>query len=139
MPERRLISFTVGSYRFAVPIEAVREVISVASIVPVPGGRRPLEGILQYRGNKVLPVFSLLDLLGTRYDESGNLVVVTGPEEDPVGFRVRNMGGVMISGDNDEIDSYEGELSLAGGSISSVLKKTGGELILLELDRLFDK
>ncbi len=139
MPERRLISFTVGSYRFAVPIEAVREVVNVATVVPVPGGRRPLEGIIPYRGNMILPVFSLLDLLGIQHTEPGNLVVVTGPEEAPVGFRVRNMGGVMISGDNDEIASYEGDLSLSGGSISGVLKKTGGELILLEMDRLFDK
>jgi chemotaxis signal transduction protein len=138
MPERRLISFTVGSYRFAVPIEAVREVVNVASIVPVPGGRRPLEGILPYRGNMVLPVFSLLDLLGIQHDEPGTLVVITGPEADPVGFRVRNMGGVMITGDNNEIAPYEGELSLSGGAISGVLKKTGGELILLEIDRLFD-
>jgi chemotaxis signal transduction protein len=138
MLDRRLISFTVGSYRFAVPIEAVREVVSVVSLVPVPGGRRPLEGILPYRGNMVLPIFSLLDLLGTRHDEPGSLVIVTGPEDDPVGFRVHSMGGVMISGDNDEIASYEGELSLSGSAISGVLKKTGGELILLEIDRLFD-
>jgi chemotaxis signal transduction protein len=138
MLDRRLISFTVGSYRFAVPIEAVREVVNVVSLVPVPGGRRPLEGILPYRGNMVLPIFSLLDLLGTRHDEPGSLVIVTGPEDDPVGFRVHSMGGVMISGDNDEIASYEGELSLSGSAISGVLKKTGGELILLEIDRLFD-
>ena len=138
MQERRLISFTVGKYRFAVPIEVVREVVSVASAVPVPGGKLPLEGILQYRDNMVLPVFSLLDLLGTRHDEPGNLVVVAGPEEDPVGFRVRNMGGVMISGDNDEVAPYKGELSLSKRAISGVLKKTGGELILLEIDRLFD-
>ena len=138
MLERRLISFTVGSYRFAVPIEAVREVLNVASLVPVPGGRLPLEGILSYRGNMVLPVFSLLDLLGTRHDETGNFVVVTGPEDDPVGFRVRNMGGVIISGENDEIAPWEGEFSGTNDAISGVLKKTGGELILLEMDRLFD-
>ena len=138
MPERKLISFSVGSYRFAVPIEVVREVLSVAAIVPVPGGRRPMEGVLPYRSNKVLPVFSLLDLLGIRYDETGNLVVVTGSEEDPVGFRVRNMGGVMTSGDNDEIAPYEGELSFSGDAISGVLKKTGGEIILLEINKLFE-
>ena len=138
MVERRLISFTVGSYRFAVPLEVVREVVNVSSVVPVPGGRRPLEGILPYRDNMVLPVFSLLDLLGLQHDEPGNLVIVAGHEDDPVGFRVRNMGGVMISGDNDEIGPYEGELSLSHGAISGVLKKTGGELILLEIDRLFD-
>ena len=138
MPERRLISFTVGSFRFVVPIETVREVVNVASMVSVPGGRRPLEGIFLYRGNTVLPVFSLLDLLGTRHDEPGNLVVVSGPEGNSIGFRVSNMGGVMTSGDDDEVVPYEGDLPLSGNAIAGVLKKTGGELILLEIERLFD-
>jgi len=138
MPERRLISFTVGRYRFAVPIEVVREVVSITSVVPVPGGRRPLEGIVPYRDNMVLPVFLLLDLLGVAYDEPSDLVIVAGPEDDPVGFRVHNMGGVMMSGENDEVVPYVGELSSPGGAISGVLKKSGGELILLEIDRLFN-
>jgi len=137
MAERRLISFTVGKHRFAVPIEVVREVVNMDSSVPVPGGRRPLEGVLPYRGSRLLPVFSLLDLLGVPHDESGKLVIVAGTAEDPLGFRVRNMGGVMISGDSDEVAPYEGELDSSGGAIAGILKKTGGELILLEVDRLF--
>lgn len=133
-----MISFTVGSHRFAVPIDTVREVVNITTAVPVPGGRRPLEGIFPYRGNMVLPVFSLLDLLGIQHDEPGSLMIVTGSEEDPVGFRVHSMGGVMTSNDSDEVTPYEGELSLSGGAITGVLKKTGGELILLDCDRLFD-
>ena len=139
MSERRLISFTVGDYRFAVPIEAVREVVNVDAIVPVPGGRLPLEGILPYRDNMVLPVFSLLDLLGGRHEEPGSLVVVTGSEQDPFGFRVRNMGGVMTSSEKDEISPFEGDLPLSGDAISGKLRKTGGELILLDTDRLLDR
>ncbi|MGD8353148.1 MAG: chemotaxis protein CheW, partial [Pseudomonadota bacterium] len=91
-----------------------------------------------YRDNMVLPVFSLLDLLGVRHDEPGNLVMVTGQEDDPVGFRVQNMGGVMTSGDNDEISPYEGEQLHSKNGITGVLKKTGGELILLNFEGLFD-
>ena len=137
--ERRLISFTVGNHRFAVPIDTVHEVVNVTKVVPVPGGRRPLEGIFPYRSNIVLPVFSLLDLLGIQHDERGSLVVVTGSKEDPVGFRVHSMGGVLTSSDSDEVTPYEGELSSADGAITGVLKKTGGELILLDCDRLFDR
>jgi len=136
MPERRLISFNIDVHRFAVPIEAVREVVSVSSVVSVPGSRRPLEGIMQYRDNTVLPVFSLLDLLGKEHHESSNLVVVTGSQEAPVGFRVHNMGGVMTSGD-DETTPYEGDLAAVDGAVTGVLKKTGGELLLLDVDRLF--
>lgn len=138
MNERRLISFTVSSHRFAVPIDVVREVVNVTAAIPVPGGRRPLEGIFQYRENMVLPIFSLLDLLGAKHDESGNLVVVMGSEKDPVGFRVSSMGGVMVSSDNDEIAQYAGDLPLSSGAITGVLKKTGGELILVDVDKLFD-
>lgn len=138
MQESRLISFTVGDHRFAVPIETVREVVSVTTAVPVPGGRRPLEGIFPYREKMVLPVFSLLDLLGIKHDDPGDLVIVTGSEDDPVGFRVQSMGGVMTIGDDDEIVPYEGELLLSDGAIKGVLKKTGGDLIHLDFDRIFD-
>ena len=137
MMERRLISFHVGGFRFAVPIENIREVLNIESVVPLPGSKRPLEGILPYRDNVVLPVFSLLDLLGKQHDETGSLVIVMGPEDDPVGFRVKNMGGVLISSEKDEIGVYEGELTSVR-AITGVLKKAGGELILLETDRLFD-
>ena len=138
MMERRLISFAVGSHRFAVPLDAVREVVNINKLVSIPGGRRPFEGIYPYRSNIVLPVFSLIDLLGGQHDEPGSLVIVTGSEQDPVGFRVGSMGGVITSNDSDEIIPYEGELSHSHGAITGVLKKTGGELILLDCDRLFD-
>ena len=137
MVERRWITFTVGGYRFAVPIETVREVLNVASIVPVPGSRLPFEGILPYRENMVLPVFSLLDILGKRHDEDGSLVVVAGSVEDPIAFKVHSMGGVVVSSETDETGPYEGDLP-SGDWNSGVLKKTGGELILLEVGRLFD-
>jgi len=137
MTERRLISFTVDGFRFAVPIKAIQEVLTVGSVVPLPGSKRPLEGIMRYRDNAVLPVFSLLDLLGKQHDETGNLIMVMGTEDDPVGFRVKNMGGVLTWGEMDETEVYEGELT-AVKAVAGVLKKTGGELILLKVERLFD-
>ena len=64
MADTRMITFALGRHRFAIPIEDIREVINIDSVVDVPGGRRPLEGILPYRDDAILPVFSLLDLLG---------------------------------------------------------------------------
>ena len=137
MNERRHITFSVGNHRFAVPIEKVREVVSATSVLPVPGGRKPLEGILSYRERSVLPVFSLLELLGDQDDQVNDLIVVTGTEEAPVGFKVHSMGGIMITtGAEDEIAPYEGELKSPEGAIIGILKKTGGDHILLEIDQV---
>ncbi len=133
----RMITFALGRHRFAIPIEDIREVINIESLVPVPGGRRPLEGILPYRDNAVLPVFSLLDLLGHEHDEENNLLVVAGTRDEPVGFRVRQMGGVMVTGPEDEVMPYEGDLGGGGKAVSGILKKPGGEHLLLDIKHLF--
>lgn len=136
MNEKRHITFSAGKYRFAVPIEKVREVVSATSVLSVPGGRKPLEGIIPYREQTVLPVFSLLGLLGEQGDEISDLVVVAGSGESPVGFRVRNIGGIMITSGEDEIAPYEGELKGPDGAITGILKKSGGDHIILEIDQV---
>ncbi|MDF1534954.1 MAG: chemotaxis protein CheW [bacterium] len=137
MGDTRMITFALGRHRFAIPIEDIREVINIESVVPVPGGRRPLEGIIPYRDNAVLPVFSLLDLLGHEHEEKSNLVVVTGTRDTPVGFRVRQMGGVMASVAEDKIVAYDGALGGGGKAVSGVLIKPGGEHILLSMKHVF--
>ena len=137
MPEKKWITFTAGGHRFGIPIGEVREVLSLGTVVAVPGSKRPLEGILPYRDRNVLPVFSLMHLLGKADPERGNLVVVTGDPETLVGFRVESMGGVMTSSEKDEVVPYDGDLTGTPGTITGVLKKPGGELILLEMENLF--
>ena len=104
----------------------------------MPGGRKPLEGVIPYREQTVLPVFSLLGLLGDQGDETSGLIVVVDPGESPVGLRVRSMGGIMITTeDEDEVTPYEGELKGPEGAITGILKKSGGDHILLEIDLVF--
>lgn len=138
MDERRHITFKVGEYRFAIPIEKVLEILNTATLLLIPGSREPLQGIVQYRNNTVLPVFSLLGLLGGRGDETSGLVIVTGSEESPVGFRVSSMGGVLVADEaEDEVVPYKGDLKAPDGVITGIIKKSGGDHILLEIDRMF--
>jgi chemotaxis signal transduction protein len=139
LDERRCITFSIGEYRFAVPIDKVREILNVTGLLPIPGGREPLEGIVPYRAGTVLPVFSLLGLLGGRGNEASDLIVVAGSEESPVGFRVGSMGGVLVVSEAEEESlPYEGDLKAPEGVITGILKKPEGEHILLEFDRMFD-
>jgi len=135
--ERRYITFSAGEHRFAVPIEKVGEVVSSANVLPVPGGRRPLEGIISYRDRAVLPVFSLLEILGEKEAETSVLIVVAGSKESPIGFRVRGLGGIIASTESENgIVPYEGKLGGPEGAIAGILKKTGGDHILLEIEKV---
>jgi chemotaxis signal transduction protein len=135
--ERRYITFNAGGHRFAVPIEEVGEVVSSAAVIPVPSGRRPLEGIIRYRDRAVLPVFSLLEILGEQEAEESALIVVAGPEESPLGFRVRGLGGIITLTESEEgIVPYEGKLGGPEGAIAGILKKTGGDHILLDIGKV---
>jgi chemotaxis signal transduction protein len=137
LTEKRHITVNAGKHRFAVPIEKVREVVSATSVLPIPGGRKPLEGIILYREKTVLPVFSLLELLGEKEDETSDLILITSSGESPVGFKVRNIGSIMITtGGEEEITAYEGELEGPDGAITGILKKSGGDHILLEIDQV---
>jgi chemotaxis signal transduction protein len=137
--DQRYITFSAGKHRFAVPIEQVNEVVSSPSVLPVPGARSPLEGIIRYRDRQVLPVFSLLEILGETQAGNGTFVLVAGSEGSPVGYRIRRMGGViMATGSEEEAVPYEGKLEGPEGSITGVLKKTGGAHILLEIGKMLD-
>jgi chemotaxis signal transduction protein len=138
LDERRHITFSVGDYSFAIPIEKVREILNTTTLLPIPGGKEPLEGIIPYRERAILPVFSLLGFLGGQGAEKSDLVVVTGSEESPVGFRVSSMGGVLLTSEaEDDAVSYEGDLKAPDGVIKGVISKSGADYILLEIDRVF--
>jgi chemotaxis signal transduction protein len=138
LDESRHIAFSVGEHRFAVSIDKVREILNVTTMMSIPGGREPLEGILPYRDETILPVFSLLGLLGGEGNEKSEHIIVTGSEESPVGFRVSSMGGILVTSQTeDEIAPYEGNLKAPEGVITGILKKSGGDHILLEIDQVF--
>lgn len=53
-----ILTFTVGSQAYAVPVEAVAHLSNLVTITPLPGGPDYLRGVLQFRG-EVLPVIDL--------------------------------------------------------------------------------
>jgi len=135
--DRRFITFNAGEHNFAVPIEEVREVVSSSSILPVPGGKKPLLGIIPYREEGVLPVFSLLEILGEPEIQAGTLIVIADHDEAPIGFTVQGLGGIITaSGSEDQTKSYEGELEGPDGAITGILEKAGEEYVLLEIGQV---
>jgi purine-binding chemotaxis protein CheW len=58
----QMIGFAVGGKSFAVPMPAVREIVRVAPLTPVPDAPRHVEGVMNLRG-RVLPVVNMHGLL----------------------------------------------------------------------------
>lgn len=140
MTERKFITFSSGGHNFAVPIKRIREVVTVPSVFPVPAGEKPLLGIIPYRGKEALPVFSLLNALGSPETREGGLIVVADFDGALAGFTVQELGGIISASrtvDEDEKEPYQGDLEAPDGVIAGVLREAGKEYILLEIDRVF--
>ncbi len=135
--DRRFITFSAGEHKFAVPIEDVREVVSSSGVFPVPGGKKPLLGIIPYREEGVLPVFSLLEILGEPETHGRPLIVIADFDGAPAGFTVQKLGGVItVSGSEEEMRPYEDGLEGYGSSITGVLEKAGEDYVVLEVGQL---
>ena len=137
MTDSRLIFFHVGDCSFAVPLNEVREIVVAVAVTPVPGSRPPLEGVMIYQGEGVLPVFSLLSALGRASETAGGLVVVSELGGVFIGFRVEGIGGVVKRLEGDRLDKYQDELKGRPGAIEGTFESGGRSLIVLSLSGVF--
>lgn len=51
-----LIAFRLEPARFGLPIERVREIVRAVAVTPLPGAPPIVEGVLDYRGRRLVPV-----------------------------------------------------------------------------------
>lgn len=136
-PENRLITFRVSNRDFAVPLSVVREVISVQKIDQLPGGRKPLEGLMVYRGNQALPVFSLTLALGWEIENRGDLVLVVELDGQMFGFRVVKIGRVVEDSGNGQYEPLEGEPELDPEFTVGTVNEQGLRATVLRLEKVF--
>lgn len=123
------LSFEVAGALYALPVDALREVLRVPPIVPVPQGPASLEGVANLRG-RVLPVVRASRLLrkpdGARGEGARVLVLDRG---GLLGLCVDRLGALLTVGARErEATDEEG---LAG-----VLSTAQGPVRVPDLDRL---
>lgn len=139
MTDSRLIFFHVGNWSFAVPLNEVREIVAAASVTPVPGARPPLEGVMVYRREEALPLFSLPSALGIDYETVGGFVAVSEIDGVFLGFRVEGIGGVIDGVEGNHLDKYHGELKGRPGAIKGAFEFGDRFLVVLNLSEVFQK
>jgi purine-binding chemotaxis protein CheW len=94
--ELELLSFRLGDEEYAVPVDAVKEVLKNRDLTPVPNAPDYVLGVMSLRG-PVLPVIDLCRRLGLppgKNDEKSRIIVVSVNEED-AGIHVDRVTGVV--------------------------------------------
>lgn len=137
MVEGRLITVLNKGVDFAVSIDQVREVIPAGDIFPVPGSTWPFVGLMIYRQENVLPVFSLEGLLGGAEAVSGNLLLVFQRQGAVCGFPVDRIGGLIRDLSDDQFQGYEGTLQGPSEAIRGVVEEGGRQFLVIDLDKIF--
>src|SRR5215470_9121354 len=88
----RVAVVAVGSERFGVPAERIRELVNVPAIAGLPGLPNWLPGIAQIRG-ELVSVVDLARLFGVEADEAPGCLVVVECAAGPLGLLAsRNLG-----------------------------------------------
>lgn len=134
----QLVTFTVGSEEFAIPILSVHEINRMMSITRVPQSPPFVEGVINLRG-KIIPVVDLRKRFGlAKREHSGDTrIIVVEVSGRVIGFTVDRVNEVL------RINSgiVEPPPPMASGVDSEYVRGVGKLedrlLILLDLDRLF--
>ena len=135
--DNRLITFHLSGHDFAVPIAVVLEVTNAEKIDDLPGAMKPLEGLMIYRDNQALPIFSLIEALGQEHDNSGDLIMVVELDKQVLGFRVDRIGRIVDGLGNDQYDPEEEVPGINPEAVRGVISEKGLRVVVLRLEKVF--
>ncbi len=96
LQEIEMLSFRLGDEEYAVMVDAVKEVLKIRDLTPVPNAPDYVLGVMALRGT-VLPVIDLCRRLGLppgKQDEKSRIIVVSVDDED-AGIHVDRVAGVV--------------------------------------------
>ncbi len=135
-PQVRWITFYLGDERFAVQVEAVREILRVNNILPVPGADDFILGITNIRGS----VVTVIDgrsrfMLPEKEQDDLSRIIVIEHDDEAVGVLVDSVSDVvdlpMSAIDaNPKMNNNQGTRYING-----VVSQNDGLIIILNVDR----
>jgi purine-binding chemotaxis protein CheW len=132
----QMVSLRCGSVIFALPIEAVREIVMVPQITPVPDVGPFIRGVINLRG-RIVPVMDLALRLGFGRGPShpdGRILVVEHNREQ-LGLLAEDASEVLRI--PAEAVSAPPELAGGGsGAVRGVARLADRMLLVLDLDRV---
>lgn len=136
--ELQVVNFTLDNVNYGVPVEQVREVRDILSVMPVPGAPDHIIGVTNLRG-QVIPVMDLRRRLGiARKDKSGESLIVIGTEKALVGVIVDSVTEVSTINASD-LEKDKEALGALGESIIGIGKQQNRLTIILDVADILAK
>jgi purine-binding chemotaxis protein CheW len=113
-----LLTFHLGSNRFAVPADAIREVVRAVAITPLPAAPGVVEGAVDVRG-EIVPVLDLRERMGipAKTPAADEHLIIAAAGNRRIAFRVDQA---------DDLIEIASESVSATGAVSPTLRHTAG-------------
>ncbi len=138
------LTFTLGGESFGVDVMQVKEVLDVTPITRVPRSGPHMRGVINLRG-MVIPVMDLADKLGMQQaagKDNPCIIVVEMMQEGE-----KAAAGVIADAVLEVVEVLPDQVEPAPSigmhldrkSIRGLVKREGGLLVLLDLDRVFSQ
>ena len=136
-PSARWVSFELNGQGFGVKIEQVREVLSSATIEPVPGSPPLVLGVINLRG-RIVTVLDLHMCLGlVRQSDAEARVIIVDFDGEPLALRVDRISDLCAVAGNAVKAAPATAKGGANAAVCGVVNKDNHSMLtLLDLDKL---
>lgn len=139
--DMQIVVFRLGAEEYGADISQVREIIEHRGINSIPGTTADLHGVINLRG-QITTVIDLRKRLGIREkaSDSSSRIIIAEVEGNTIGMIVDSVSEVRyVSGS--QIEPFAGLLHGETGAdyVSGICKLKTGLLILLNLEKVFDR
>ena len=133
-PTRQLVVFSLGEEEYALPIEAVHEIIRYTEPRSVASSVEWIRGVISLRG-KIVPVYDLATRLGQTHNAEGDdqRIIIVETATDMAGVVVDDVEEVLTI----EPEQLEQVASADGESIDAIAKIDDRLIVLLNAGGLF--
>jgi purine-binding chemotaxis protein CheW len=135
----QFLTFAIEDEIYGIPIENIKEIISVPDITPVPLTTDYIKGIINFRG-EVIPVVDVRARFNKpekEYDELSCIIVIE-YEDSVLGLIVDNVKDVLFINRDDILSPPKARLKQPNQFIKNV-GKIGDDLkLLLDLEKLLE-
>lgn len=137
MSERQVVVFRLGEEHYGVGIEAVREIITLVEITPMPESPPHMEGVINLRGH-VIPVMSLVSRLALRSEATrAGRIIVLEVNDATVGCIVDSVEEVLRINEAD-IEPATNVTGAIPQYVDGIAKLEGRLIILVNLHQLLE-
>lgn len=135
----RYLCFNLGKEEYAIPLLAVKEVIAIPDITPVPRTPKDFLGIINFRGQ----VISVIDLRSRLFiqpvESSENAIIICDLKPNSIGVVVDSINQVITPSANSISEKPDIQGQTNTDYISGIYREKDQFVVLLDISRALNR